>query len=170
MGSHYSCLITEPILWAGPGMKHQTTSWGGFSTSWAQAHWPAWVIPNHPLWVFFPTKPPPKKNPTKNHVPLVFGQFSPNFPKFFYVINWSLDKNVGEVKKKIQQKWAPGCPKSLARVLFASLEISWKISSSQLCLPWRESLEEIHLGAQAMNFQLPFFLVKVKETSETSNT
>ena len=99
MGSQYSCLITEPILWAGPGMKHQTTSWGGFSTSWAQAHWPAWVIPNHPLWFFFPYKTPKKKNPTKNHVPLVFGQFSLNFPKFFYVINWSLDKKCWRSQK-----------------------------------------------------------------------
>ena len=112
MGSQYSCLITEPILWAGPGMKHQTTSWGGFSTSWAQAHWPAWVIPNHPLWFFFPYKTPQKKNPTKNHVPLVFGQFSLNFPKFFYVINWSLDKKCWRSQKKSNKNELPDAPKA----------------------------------------------------------
>ena len=97
MGSQYSCLITEPILWAGPGMKHQTTSWGGFSTSWAQAHWPAWVIPNHPLWVFFPTKPPQKKIPLKI-MSLWFLASWFNFPRCL-CYSWSFDKNVGEVKK-----------------------------------------------------------------------
>ena len=106
MGLQYSCLITEPILWAGPGMKHQTTSWGGFSTSWAQAHWPAWVIPNHPLWVFS-LQNPPKKNPTKNHVPSVFDQF---ISSGVYVIYEASTKMLEKSKKTNPTKMSSRMP------------------------------------------------------------
>ena len=88
MGSQYSCLKTKPILWAGPGMKHQTTSWGGYSTSWAQAQWwlsgvPNWSLtglgdPKSSPMVFllfksFPTEtPPPKKKRAGHHGGVVF--------------------------------------------------------------------------------------------------